>query len=52
MAEKLEETVAIVLQEIRAIRELLGQKPPLEKALEEFMREFEEMELDDQVLIL
>lgn len=52
MAEKLKETVAIISQKIRAIRELLSQKPPLKKALEEFIREFEEMELNNQVLIL
>ena len=47
MAEKLEETVTIVSQEIRATRELLGQKLPLKKASEEFIKEFKEMELDD-----
>ena len=47
MAEKLKETITIVLQEIRVIKELLSQKPPLKKALEEFIKEFKEMELDN-----
>ena len=51
-ADRLEESIDLVSQEIRATRELLGQKPPLETASVEFMKEFKEMDLDDQVLIL
>jgi hypothetical protein len=40
VTEKLEKIIAIILQEIRAIKELLSQKPPLKKALEEFIRVF------------
>jgi len=46
------ETVELVSKEIRATRELLSQKPPLEKASVEFLNEFDDMDLDDQVLIL
>src|SRR5439155_12904084 len=51
-ADKLGESVALISQEIRATRELLGKMSSLEKASEEFMKEFEEMDIDDQVIIL
>jgi hypothetical protein len=51
-ADKLSDSVSLVSEEIRATRELLGQMSPLEKASEEFMKEYSEMDIDDQVLIL
>ena len=46
------EAIEIISQDIRAIRELLGQRLHLEKASAEFIEEFKEMDLDDQVLVL
>jgi hypothetical protein len=41
------ETVELVLKEIRATQELLSQKPPLEKALVEFLNKFNDIDLND-----
>ena len=39
-------------KEIRATRELLSQKPPLENASVEFLNKFNNIDLNNQVLIL
>ena len=46
------EVIEIILQDIRAIQELLSQKLYLKKASVEFMEEFKEIDLNDKVLIL
>ena len=47
MAGKLGKIIVIISQEIKATKKLFSQKPPLKKALEEFIKEFKEMELDN-----